>query len=222
MLVITVVLGLVSVGYVFAAATAPAVTGVFNPTPPGQCDINMKAWGAQDTGVDMRQSSAITVNNLTYVDSYNGNTAYRGFDVVTLDFNTCKAANFDHFDTFSYSSDADNLSKYIYGLSDGTHILGVTSYDGFNNLNPAAKAALRAIGVDVTGLEIYGKLIFHAIAGKPEKTKVKTSKAKEGNLFYEEKSCHLHRLSKQRISESERCRNWFRVSVPKDLLRTVL
>jgi len=184
---ITVVLGLVSLGHVVSAAD-PVVTGTFKPTAPGQCDINMKAFGWLDTGVGMTKSCYIKVNDLTYFDSLNIHPGFRGFNLLTLDMNTCKASNYGHFDTFASAADADRLASYIQGIPDGTHILGVTADDGFTNLNAAAKAALRSIGVDATGLVYSDKMIFHAIKGRPEKAVVKINKTKEENLFYEEKA----------------------------------
>jgi hypothetical protein len=184
---ITVVLGLVSLGHV-VSAVVPVTTGTFKPTAPGQCDINMKSFGWVDTGVDMKKSSYIKVNDLTYFDSFDGNYLYRGFDLVTLDMNTCKASNFGHFDTAATATEADLLAKYIYGIPDGTHILGVTSDDGNAQLNDAGKAALKSIGVDPTRLGYRDKMIFHVIKGRPEKAVVITKKAAEENLFYEEKA----------------------------------
>jgi len=169
-------------------AVVPTTTGTFKATTPGSCDISMKAFGWVDTGATMTKSSYIKVNGLTYFDSFNGNPDYGGFDLVTLDTNTCRASNFAHFDTYASAPQADTLANYIYGISDGTHILGVTSDDGFNALNDNARAALKSLGVDATGMVYGDKLIFHAVKGKPAKAVAKSNKAKEDNLYYEEKA----------------------------------
>lgn len=179
-----VVLGLVSV----TNGATPTVTGTFKPTTPGACDISMKAFGWVDTGANMVKSAYIKVNGLTYIDSFNGNFDYRGFNLVALDVNTCKASNFGHFDTLNAGAPSDGLAKYIYDIPDGTHILAVTSDDGFNGLQPNAKIALKSIGVDTEGMVYADKLIFHAIKGKPSKAIVKKAPTKGENLFYEEKA----------------------------------
>jgi len=184
---IAIALGLVCTSHVTSAVT-PTVTGTFKPTTPGNCDISMKAFGWLDTGANMVKSSYIKVNGLTYMDSFNGNFDYRGFNVVTLDMNTCKASNFGHFDTWAAAGEGDKLATWIYSIPDGTHILGVTSDDGFQNLPESAKAALRSIGVDTTGRVYSDKMIFHAIKGKPDKAIVRIGKTKEENIFYEEKA----------------------------------
>jgi len=184
---IAVLLVLVSVSHVTSAVT-PVTTGTFKPTVPGSCDISIKAFGWLDTGATMVKSSYITVNNLTYFNSFNGNFEYRGFNLVELDVNTCKASNFGHFDTYANTAEADKLSNYIYNIAAGSHILATTSDDGFQNLNDASRAALRSIGVDTTGRVYSDKMVFHAIKGKPDKAIVKINKTKEENLFYEEKA----------------------------------
>jgi len=184
---ITVVLVLVSLGHVVSAIT-PVVTGTFVPTLPGQCAINLKAFGFADTGVGMTKTSYIKVNGITYFDNVDTNVAYRGFNLVTLDINTCRASNFDHFDTHEIPADSDRLVTYINGIPDGAHVLGVTDDEATLGLSAAAKAALSSIGVDVTGLDYRGKLIFHAIKGRPEKVATRMNKVNEGNLFYEERA----------------------------------
>jgi len=148
----------------------------------------MKSFGWVDTGATMVKSSYIKVNGLTYFDSFNGNVVYRGFDLITLDTTTCKATGFAHYDTCGSAAEAEQLATYIYGIPEGTHILGVTSDYGFLALTANAKAALKSIGVDTTGMVYADKLIFHAIKGKPDKAIVKTGKTKEENIFYEEKA----------------------------------
>jgi len=187
---ITVVLGLVSLGHMVSAEIPVVVggTGTFRSTAPGQCDISMKAYGWLDTGVGMIKNSYIKVNDLIYYDSLSKIIDYRGFNLVTLDMNTCKASNYGHFDIFASPAEADKLANYITGIKDGTHILGATDDDGFKFLNDAARAALKSIGADTTGLVYADKMIFHAIKGRPEKAVVKTNKAAGDNLFYEEKA----------------------------------
>jgi len=186
---ITVVLGLVSWGHVVSAvAPEVTVTGTFVPTIPGQCDINMKAYGFTDTGVGMTKTSYIKVNGLTYFNDSDVASAYRGYNLITLDVNTCRASNFDTFDTHYAAANGDRLDSYIKGIPDGTHVLGVTDDEATMKINAAAKAALSSIGVDVTGLGYRDKLIFHAIKGRPQDAVVRTSKVNEANLFYEERA----------------------------------
>jgi len=183
----TVLLGLVSLSHVGSAAT-PTTTGTFKPTAPGQCDISMKSVGGGGTFNDINKNSYIKVNGLTYVDSFVGKVGYRGFNLLQLDTNTCKGIDFDHFDTWASAPDSDRLTNYIYGIPDGTHILGVIIDGVLNALNAGAKAALKSIGVDMTGLVHLDKLVFHVVKGQPRKTIVKSSKAAEDDLLYEEKA----------------------------------
>jgi len=182
---ITVVLGLVSLGHV-VSAVAQAVTGTFVPTVPGQCHIQMKAFGMTDTGESMTKTSYIKVNGLTYFEDSDTIGGYRGFNLITLDVNTCRASNFETFDTHETYPEADRLANYINGIPDGTHILGVTDDEAQRRLNDVAKAALTLIGVDASGLDHRGKLIFHAIKAKPGKAIVRRNLVNEANLFYEE------------------------------------
>jgi len=180
------VLGLVSLCHVISAAD-PTVTGTYQLTMPGKCDINMKAFGMQDTGPGMKKGSHIKVNGLTYIDSYDTNYDLRGFDIVTLDPITCKASNFGRFDTYDKVPASEALTNYIKNLPVGTHILAVTSDDAFQGLQQNAKDALLSIGVNASGRVYADKMIFHAIKGYPDKAIVKIGIHGQENLFYEEK-----------------------------------
>jgi len=153
---------------------------------PGLCDVSMKAWGWTDTG-DTR-NSYIKVNGVVNVDSFNGNTAYRGFDLVTLDTSTCKASNFGRFDLNEVAVDSDRLANYIANQPDGTHILGVTSDSAFYALQNSARVALKSIGVDITGYANWDKVLFHAVKGRPQETFARLVKAGGGSIYYEEQA----------------------------------
>jgi len=184
---ITVVLGLVGMSHVISAVVLNP-TGTFVRSTLGQCNINLKAMGNPDTGANVRRSAYIKINNVTYFDSFNGNPVYRGFDLMILDMNTCRASNFSEFDTWGYADASTALADYISKVPAGAHIIGVTSDDAFNTIQNSAKEALQSIGVNVTGLTYHDKTLFHAIKGKPEKTVQRTGKSGGENLYYEEKA----------------------------------
>lgn len=179
---IAVVLGLVGV----INAATPEVTGTYAPSLGGRCNINLKAWGYVDAGPNQVRSAYMKVNGLTYFDSFNGNYDYRGFNFVQVDMNTCKASNFAHFDTWADAANSNPLALYVNNIPDGTHILGVTSDDGFEKIQDSARNALKSIGVDVTGLKYGDKVLFHAVKGHPEKAVAKIGKNGQASVFYDE------------------------------------
>jgi hypothetical protein len=116
------------------------------------------------------------------------NVPWKGFNLIVLDTTTCKASNYQHFDTNAVAADSDKLAAYINGLPDGTHILGVTCDEASYSLQNSANVALKSIGVDVTGLASRDKVLFHAIKGQPEKTFARIGKAGGGSIYYDEKA----------------------------------
>jgi len=178
-------LGLVSQIHVCSSQFTP--TGTYRaPTFPGMCKISLKSWGYVDS--DDSKNSYIKVNGVTYFDSFSANFGYRGFNLVTLDTETCKASNFGHWDTHQIPGDANGLAAYINGQPDGTHILGVISDSAtYTSLGASAVAALNSIGVDVPGLALQDKVLFHAVKGEPAKTFSRMGKKGGGSVYYDEK-----------------------------------
>jgi len=180
-MLIAVVLGLVGLGHVINAD----VTGTYFAPPLG-CTISIKAYGNGDSGdAATRITGYIKVNGLTYWAG--ADAANRGFNLVTLDPNTCKASNYARFDTYLAAANSDALATYINNLANGTHILGATGDDVTQALQASAKNALKTLGVDVSGMVFHDKALFHAVKGHPEQTVAKFGVANTANLFYEEK-----------------------------------
>jgi len=180
-MVIAVVLGLVGLGPVINAA----VTGTYFE-PKNACTISIKAYGNGDSGdAATRITGYIRVNGLSYWEG--ADFGSRGFNLVTLDPNTCRASNYARFDTYAAAANSDALATYINNLANGTHILGATGDDVTQALQASAKNALKAVGVDVSGMVFHDKALFHAVKGHPEQTVARFGLAGGANLFYEEK-----------------------------------
>jgi len=207
--IIAVVLGLVSLCHV-SNAVVPPVTGKYYTTIRGQCDIKIRSFGWVD--INNYKQAYIKVNGLTYMDSFDGNFAYRGFNLVYLDTNTCRASNYASFDTnfLGYApGPSDALTAYINNIPDGTHVLGTISDDAFYAMRDNAKAALKSLGVDVYP-RVYGdKVIFHAIKGEPEKAIVRTSPARGEALYYEETAPTCAKLSEWLTAAADQCSDYF-------------
>jgi len=176
-MLIAVVLGLVGLGHVINAD----VTGTYF-APSNRCTISIKAYGNGDPG---SIAGYIKVNGLSYWEAVG--SAGRGFNLVTLDPNTCKASNYARFDTYAAAANSDALATYINNLANGTHILGATGDDVTQALQASAKNALKTLGVDVSGMVFHDKALFHAVKGHQEQTVAKLGVANTANLFYEEK-----------------------------------
>jgi hypothetical protein len=180
---ITVLIGLVSLCHVTMAAN-PTMTGTYKTTVPGQCEVRMKAYGYNDKGD--KRSSLIIINGITYLDTFDNNPDYRGFNFVTYCPRTCRAMYFAHFDTNKDPAASDQLAGYLKGIPAGTHILGVTSDDAQENLKQSAVDALKTIGVDVSGIKYRDKVLFHAVKGYPAYTAVRPAQQGPTSVYYEE------------------------------------
>jgi hypothetical protein len=49
-------------------------------------------------------------------------------------------------------------------------------------------AALQSIGVDVNGLRLQDKVLFHAVKGRPQETFAQKDRAGGGSIYLEEKA----------------------------------
>jgi len=170
---LAVVLGLVSLGHLINADHV--ATGTYYQTTAGTCDISLRACGLIDKSTD--ETVYIKVNGVTYLSTNYSINSDTGFNFFTLHPSTCKASDYKHFDTFLDPDASNNLANYINGLADGTTIVCVSSFDVENKLQDTAKNALKSIGVDVSTIEYCGKVLFHAVKGKPEKTVMKLGKS---------------------------------------------
>ena len=77
---------------------------------------------------------------------------------------------------------ADNMAAYIQNLPLSTVLIGVTSADVQRYLTPNARSALLSIGVDVTALQAFGKLIFVAPIGQRNATVARVAPPGGANL----------------------------------------
>ena len=74
------------------------------------------------------------------------------------------------------------MAVYIQNLPLSTVLIGVASNEVQQSLTPNARSALLSIGVDVTGLELYGKLIFVAPIGQRTATVAQVAPPGGANL----------------------------------------
>jgi Interleukin-like EMT inducer len=72
--------------------------------------------------------------------------------------------------TWGSTTSSDNMATYINSLPLNTVLIGVTADEAKSSLTYKATNALLAIGVDVTGLQVRGKLSFVARIGQPTVT----------------------------------------------------
>jgi Interleukin-like EMT inducer len=91
-------------------------------------------------------------------------TAYAGFNLVELNVSSCSPSNILHFNTHASTTDSNNMATYINGLPLNTVLIGITADATTQN----ARESLFSIGVDLTGLDYYGKLIFVSQIGQPD------------------------------------------------------
>ena len=136
------------------------------------------SWGINDT-IGYRQSSGyIAINGKVWQASYYPSSYYRiqlGFYTLQLNLDNCTAANIQHFDTSSNATRAVAMATYINGLPPATVLIGVTTYDAANQLTNATRNALNVIGVNVTQLQQFGKVVFVSQVGRPSATLLKLS-----------------------------------------------
>jgi Interleukin-like EMT inducer len=123
------------------------------------CDVSALSWGYSDTTIS---NGYITVNDKTI-----NTKIYRGFNIVELDVSKCVTSRVYNFDTQGSTNDSLDLAKYINSLPTSTVLIGITAQSAIGNLEAIGKAALFSIGVNVTGLEIRGKVAFVAQVGRP-------------------------------------------------------
>ena len=129
-----------------------------------ECLIEALSWGGNDN---------ITGNGYIAI---NGNRVIRildegwaGFSIAVLDISSCSASlsNIQSFDTSASPDDSDNMAAYINSLPMNTVLIGVTYGDAQSSLTQNAVSALLAIGVDVSGLTVQGKVSFVTQIGQP-------------------------------------------------------
>ena len=137
------------------------------------CLIEALSSGASDTSVT---SVYISMNSIK--------TIYpQFFNLVELNTSSCSASRARHYDTYHYTTEADNMAVYIQSLPLSTVLIGVASYDVQVHLTTNARSALLSIGVDVSGLQPAGKLIFVAPIGQLSATVVQVSAPGGANLI---------------------------------------
>ena len=90
-----------------------------------------------------------------------------GFNILELDVGNCSISKFQEFNTCGSGYQATAMADYISDLPKSTVLVGVTSDEAVSSLNAAARSALLAIGVDVSGLQFRGKVSFIAQVGRP-------------------------------------------------------
>jgi len=151
----------------------------------GKCDVSLRACGIEDAG---DKTVYMKVNGVAYLSTLAANHHYRGFNLLALNPHTWKASGLKHFDTHFTPAESNNLANYINSLPLGTHILGVTSDEASDRLQPIAKNALKALDVDISMLRWRDKVLFYAVKGKPEKTFMKFGKMGENCLVFDGKA----------------------------------
>jgi len=137
------------------------------------CDIYLKSWGYVDTGPDtgLCQMSINGVASFSSFKTDSNRAAYRGFNLMTVDLNTCKAGPVTSYDTHAYKDQAVRLNNYLQGLPTGTTVVGVICDSGNENgvLDPA-KATFKSLGVNADNVSLRTKLAFITTKGSPSKT----------------------------------------------------
>ena len=138
------------------------------------------AWGFDDFPKDNGYIAISSRINSSRVISTN--TGNKGFFTAEINATTCTLSNFRNFDTCASSTDSDNMATYINGLQLNTMLIGVTADDAKNSLTYNAINALLVIGVDVSGLQVRGKLGFVARIGQPAVTLYQVAPPGGGNV----------------------------------------
>lgn len=128
------------------------------------------AWGFDDTPNFETLIGYVTVNNFVWLTTPYTGFYLRGFNTVVLDLNNCSATDIRHFDTCWDYTSSIALAEYINSLPTYTVLVGVTADDAAYSLQQVAKDALLNIGVDVSQLQIRGKVAFIAQIGQPSAT----------------------------------------------------
>jgi hypothetical protein len=98
------------------------------------------------------------------------NVPTRGFNTVEVDVGNCSVISIRNFDTYASTDNSDALANYVFGLSATTTLVGVTADEASTSLTDQARAALLALGVNVTLLAYRGKVAFVAQVGRSSAT----------------------------------------------------
>ena len=142
------------------------------------CLVDAISWGYNDAIGYQQSYGYVASNGKVWLSTYVPHCSYStpaGFYTLELNLDDCTAVNIHHFDTNCCSANSVNMTTYISGLYPATVLIGVTTKDAANQLTNAARNALNAIGVNVTELQIYGKVVFISQIGRPSATLVKVS-----------------------------------------------
>jgi Interleukin-like EMT inducer len=129
-----------------------------------ECVVNALAWGYFDTN---------TYNgyiNVTRNTTSTKTAKKRGFNIVELDVSKCSISDVRNFNTSNSLINSMNMASYINSLPTSTVLIGVTAGEASHMLEINGRKALLSIGVDVTGLQILGKVAFVAQVGRPALT----------------------------------------------------
>ena len=134
--------------------------------PLTDCVVDALSWGWRD---EMQNNGHITTTRNTTSTKTTNNL---GFNIVELNVTKCSTSNMRiFFDTSRSNSASSDMADYINGLPMSTVLIGVTAGGVGSGLETQGTTALLAIGVNVTGLEVWGgKLAFVAQVSRPALT----------------------------------------------------
>ena len=93
----------------------------------------------------------------------------RGVNVIAVDAANCTMQEWHNFDTFRSDYNCIRLRHYLWTLSSGTVLVGVSCDEASNQLR-CALSTLRAFGADVSDVGYRGAWAFVAEKGDPSKT----------------------------------------------------
>jgi len=92
--------------------------------------------------------------------------------MLVVDTSTCTLQDSQRYDTHADRGAAARLRDDLQGLRNGTVLVGVSCDEASDNLDPA-KAALSALGADVSDVGWRGAWVFVAVIGDPSQTVLK-------------------------------------------------
>jgi Interleukin-like EMT inducer len=140
----------------------------------------MLTYGYDDNIGGYVATGYIRINGIERLKTWSND--YRGFNFVELNVDDCVPINIHHFDTYTSTSNSDDMVTYINSLHQPTVLIGIAVDEATSCLTTAARNTLKGIGVDMTNLAARGKATFVTQIGNPSASVVKIAPRYGDNL----------------------------------------